>query len=231
MSTYVVSDIHGCAQTFRRLLNVIGLKRIDDVLVIIGDVIDRGPDSRGVIEAIIQMQRDGFDIRPIRGNHEEMLLMAERTGVFEDLATWLENGGEATLKSYGVDHPKNVPVEHLEFLEGLPYYRMTGKYLFVHAGLDFSLDEPLSVAGRTEMLWTRSEKVIPSRIGGRTLLTGHTTKTLDEIRKSLTTKHILTDNGCHLGTGFTDGKGNLVAVNLDAGELIVQPNIDGAWLP
>jgi serine/threonine protein phosphatase 1 len=64
------------------------------------------------------------------------------------------------------------------------------------------------------------------KIGGRTLVTGHTTQTLDAITKSLTTKHILTDNGCCLGFGFTEGKGNLVAVNLDTRELIVQPNID-----
>jgi len=225
MSTYVVSDIHGCAQTFRRLLNDIGLERTEDVLIVNGDLIDRGPDSKGVIEAILQMQRDGFNIRPIRGNHEMMLLTATN-GVFDDLLLWLHNGGDATLESYGVDHPKDITREHLAFLEGLPYYRMTRQYLFVHAGLDFSLDEPLSIAGRIVMLWTRDEKVNSRRIGGRTLVTGHSTKTLAEIRKSLTTKHILTDNGCCLGAGFTEGKGNLVAVNLDTGVLIVQPNID-----
>jgi len=227
MSLYVVSDIHGCCETFRQSLNIIGLKRTEDVLIVNGDFVDRGGDSKCVIETILRLQRDGFDVRPIRGNHEEMLLLAERTGVFEDLLEWLENGGDATLKSYGVDHPKDIPVEHLEFLEGLPYYRMTRQYLFVHAGLNLLLDDPLSVAGRIAMLWTRDNKVNSKKIGGRTLVTGHTTQTLDAIKRSLPTKHILTDNGCCLGTGFTEGKGNLVAVNLDAGELIIQPNIDG----
>jgi len=212
--TFVIGDVHGCSKTFKRLLEIVGLDRTD-TLFLLGDLIDRGPDSRGVIETILRLQKDGFGIQPIRGNHEEMLLLAERTGVFDDLLLWLHNGGDATLKSYGVDHPKDIPVEHLEFLEGLPYYRMTRQYLFVHAGLDFSLDEPLSIAGRIAMLWTRDEKVNSRKIGGRTLVTGHTTKTLDEIRKSLTTKHILIDNGCCLGAGFNEGKGNLVAVNLD----------------
>jgi serine/threonine protein phosphatase 1 len=225
--TFVVGDVHGCSKTFERLLDVARLDRTD-TLFLIGDLVDRGSDSKVVIEAIIQLQRDGFDIRPIRGNHEMMLISAARTGVFDDLLLWLHNGGDATLKSYGVSHPAEIPSEHLAFLEGLPYFRMTQEYLFVHAGLDFSLDDPLSVGGRTAMLWTRDSTVNPKKIGGRTLVTGHTTQTLDEIRKSLSTKHIWTDNGCHLGTGFTEGKGNLVAVNLVTKELIVQPNIDGA---
>jgi len=223
--TFAIGDVHGCSKTFKLLLDAIGLYRTDRVYLL-GDLIDRGPDSKGVIETILSMQHDGFDIRPLRGNHEDMLLLAERTGVFDDLLLWLHNGGDATLKGYSVDHPKDIPLEHLEFLDGLPYYRMTRQYLFVHAGLDFSLDEPLSVAGRIAMLWTRDGKVDSNKIGARTMVTGHTTHTLDAIKKSLTTKHILTDNGCHLGTGFTEGKGNLVAVNLDTRELIVQPNID-----
>lgn len=225
--TMVIGDVHGCSKTFNRLLDVIRLERTD-TLYLLDDLIDRGPDSKGVIESILLLQQDRFNIRPLRGNHEELLLLAESTGVFEDLLEWLENGGDATLKSYGVTHPKNIPVDHLNFLEDLPYYRITRQHLLVHAGLDFSLDEPLSVAGRIAMLWTRDGKVNSKKIGDRTMVTGHTTRTLDEIKKSLTSNHILTDNGCHLGTGFTEGKGNLVAVSLDTGELIVQPNIDGA---
>ena len=224
----VISDIHGCSRTFNQLLDVIGLERTD-TLYLIGDYIDRGPDSRGVIETMLRLQKDGFCVQPIRGNHEEMMLLAIRSGVFEDLEEWQENGGDGTLKSYGVSHPKDIPREHLRFLEELPYYRMTRQYLFVHAGLDFSLDDPLSIAGRVAMLWTRDEKVDSRKIGGRALVSGHTTQSLDAIRRSLTTKHILTDNGCCLGAEFSGkGKGNLVAVNLDTGEWIAQPNIDEA---
>ena len=225
--TFVIGDIHGCSKTFNRLLDVIGLEPTDS-LYLLGDYIDRGPDSRGVIETILRLQKDGFGVQPIRGNHEEMMLLAIRSGVFEDLLEWLENGGDATLNSYDADLPKDIPREHLRFLEELPYYRTTRQHLFVHAGLDFSLDEPLAIAGRVAMLWIRDGKVNSKKIGGRTLVTGHTKQSLDAIQRSITTKHILTDNGCHLGTEFSGkGKGNLVAVNLDTGELIVQPNIDG----
>lgn len=225
--TLVIGDIHGCSKTLSCLLAAIRLEPTD-TLYLLGDYIDRGPDSRGVIDIILMLQNEGFDIRPIRGNHEEMMLLAIRSGIFEDLLDWLENGGDATLKSYDVDHPKDIDREHLRFLEELPYYRTTRQYLFVHAGLDFSLDHPLSEAGRTAMLWTRDSKVNSKMIGGRTLVTGHSTRTLNEIRNSLTTDHILTDNGCCLGSEFNSkGKGNLVAINLDTGELTVQPNIDG----
>jgi serine/threonine protein phosphatase 1 len=192
-----------------------------------GDFIDRGPDSRGVIDTIIQLLKDGFDIRPIRGNHEEMMLLAIQSEVFEDMLGWMENGGTQTLMSYGVDHPNDIPREHLRFMEEIPYYRMTEQYMFVHAGLDFSLDDPLSIAGRVAMIWTRDTEVNSRMIGGRTLVTGHMTQSLDAIKKSLSTKHMLIDNGCYLGSAFAaEGKGNLVAVNLDTREVIVQPNID-----
>ena len=224
--TLIIGDIHGCSRTLRRLVEMIELTR-DDTLYLLGDLIDRGNDSKGVIEAILALQKAGFDIRPIRGNHEEMMLLAIRSGVFEDLLEWLSNGENTTLANYGVEHLNDIAREHLMFLEELPYYRNTPQYLFVHAGLDFSLDYPLSEAGRTAMLWTRNGKVNSRKIGERTMVTGHSTKTLDEIKKSLTTKHIRIDNGCCLGSGFI-GKGNLVAVNLGTGELFVQPNIDMA---
>lgn len=222
--TLVIADIHGCSRTFNKLLDVIGLERTD-TLYLLGDYIDRGPDSRGVIETILQLQKDAFDVRPIRGNHEEMMFLAIRSGVFEDLLEWLENGGNATLKCYGVQHPQDIPNDHLDFLEGLPYYQISEHYVFVHAGLDFSIEDPFSVAGRIKMLWDRSGLVSPKKIGGRTLCSGHCTKKLDYIRKSLNTKHIRLDNGCVYGTGI-EGKGNLVAVHLETKKLIIQENID-----
>src|SRR5690348_12378540 len=110
--TLAIGDIHGCARTFRRLLEKVELDRAD-TLYLLGDLIDRGPDSKGVIEMILKLLEDGFDIRPIRGNHEELMLLAIRSGVFEDLLDWLENGGGSTLMSYGVDYPSDIPMEHI----------------------------------------------------------------------------------------------------------------------
>jgi serine/threonine protein phosphatase 1 len=198
---FVISDIHGCARTFNKLLDVIGLERTDS-LFLLGDYIDRGPDSKGVIDQVLQLSKAGFIILVCKGNHEDMLLEAARSGVFESLLEWLEIGGTQTLTSFGVDHPQDIPEEHLQFLESLSLYHVTDQYVFVHACLDWTLPDVFSKAGEAAMLWSRSEKVIPSRIGGRTLVTGHTTQTLDAIQRSLNTKHIRIDNGCYLWTGF-----------------------------
>jgi len=220
--SFAIGDIHGCARTLRQLLKVLGLAKTD-TLYLLGDYIDRGPDSRGVIETILRMQEEGFDLRPIYGNHEEMLLLAIRSsGVFE-LIEWLEQGGAATLKSYGVSQPQDIPRAHLDFLESLPLFRMTDGFVFVHAGLDFTIDDPFSAAGRTAMLWDRSGKVVPAKIGGRKVVSGHCTQTLDEIRKGLKNNHLRIDNGC-VYPGLP-GKGNLVALHLETGALIVQENI------
>jgi len=221
--TLVIGDIHGCARTFNILLDVVGLERTD-TLYLLGDYIDRGPDSRGVIETILQLQKDGFVVRPIRGNHEDMMLLAIQSGVFEDLLDWLENGGDVTLRNYGVQHPQNLPEEHLRFLESLPLHCVTDKFVFVHAGIDCTLADPFSASGRQHMLWDRTGLIDIGKLGGRKVVSGHSTRKLDDIKKSLKKNHIHLDNGVYL-SGF-QGKGNLVCVDLGTNELFVQPNID-----
>jgi len=223
--SFVIGDIHGCARTFSRLLDVIGLERTD-TLYLLGDYIDRGPDSPGVIERILRLQSCGFDIRPVCGNHEKMLLLAIRSGGFEAHPAWFqESGVVATLENYGVSSPEQIPREHLDFMESLPLYRMTERFVFVHAGLDFSLEDPFSPAGKKAMLWSRSEMAENEKVGGRRIVTGHTPRTLEVIVKSLTGHHLEIDNGCVYGTG-SPGLGHLVALNLETGCLFVQENIE-----
>lgn len=222
----VVGDIHGAALTFNRMLDVIGLERTDE-LYLLGDYIDRLDNSCGVIETILQLQKNDFQVFPTMGNHEALALRAIETNVYEDYLDWEDNGGGETLASYGIDRPQDLPLEHIEFLKSLPLYRVTDQYVFVHAGLDWELADVFSKAGEHAMLWSRSPKVTPSRIGGRTLVTGHTPQTIDTIRMSLSTKHIRIDNGNYLGERFK-GKGSLVMVDLNGREVISQKNIDMA---
>jgi len=155
-----------------------------------------------------------------------MLLEAVRSEVFESLLEWLVNGGTETLKSYGVDHPSQIPEKHLQFLESLPLYRVTNEFVFVHAGIDCTLNDPLSNSGRRHMLWDRSGIVDIRKLGGRKVVSGHSTRKLDDIKKSLKSNHIRIDNGVYL-TGH-EGKGGLVCVDLCSKELFVQLNIDMA---
>ena len=78
---FAIGDIHGCCKTFRRLLESLSLEKTD-VVYLLGDLIDRGPDSKGVVEAVICLLADGYDIRSCLGNHEDMMLLAVHKGVF-----------------------------------------------------------------------------------------------------------------------------------------------------
>ena len=122
--TFAIGDIHGCFEKLTSLLaacdQIRGLRSAQFVLV--GDYIDRGPQSREVMDFLVGSE--GKQDRPfvcLRGNHEEMLLRAadmERTD--RDLMNWWGNGGEQTLDSYGIDDPADLPSEHLDWIRALP---------------------------------------------------------------------------------------------------------------
>ncbi|MBJ6724058.1 metallophosphoesterase family protein [Geomesophilobacter sediminis] len=215
--TIAIADIHGCSKAFLSLLSKFGLNR-SDTLFLLGDYLDRGPDPKGVIETVLQLSRDGYDIRPLRGNHEQMFLDAL---VWEDRSLWLSNGGIATLLSYGVTDPGQIPEEHLGFIESLPLFAMTSTHVFVHAGLDLTLDDPFGAEGTEAMLWARETFGSLTKLGGRTLVTGHTPMDLERIRSSLGTWHIELDNGCVFNGGNVR-RGRLVAAVLETGQLFLQ---------
>jgi serine/threonine protein phosphatase 1 len=172
MRQLFISDIHGYALTFRALLQALKLKR-EDQLYLLGDYIDRGPDSQGVIDHIMQLQASGFQVNCLRGNHEEMLLesLADKD---EYLESWLYNGGHETLESFGVQEPAQIPRPYIEWIKALPYYIELPKAFLVHAGLEFTDGDPL--ADRDAMLWTRGwyDQLDRTWLGDRVLLHGHT---------------------------------------------------------
>ena len=217
-----VADIHGCAKTFRRLIFEVVCLNTSDKLYLLGDMIDRGPDSKGVMETIFELQGCGYDIRPIRGNHEQMLLTYIQEPHYKNLTRWFANGGDATLQSYGVTTPEELD-ELVGYLDALPLCQMTDSQIFVHAGLDFSLDDPLT--GEEAMLWKRGGDVDEAKLHGRVLVSGHTPVPLSEIRNLLGTSHIRLDNGC-VQAGPLPELGNLVALELESGVLHVQENIE-----
>ncbi len=126
-ATYAIGDIHGCLESLDQLLKKI-TPRPEDELVFVGDYIDRGPQSREVVDRLLTLpHRCVF----LMGNHERMLLDF-LAGEDEDI--YLENGGRATLASYGGD-PDDIPAAHLAFFHNLRPMYETPDYLFVHAGI------------------------------------------------------------------------------------------------
>jgi len=171
----VIGDIHGC---FRALLNLVQFANIteNDTLITLGDYVDRGPDSKSVVEWVMQRSRAGNCI-PLRGNHEIMMLAALQGEM--PLPQWLQYGGEQALKSYSIDgmagSPDDVSQEHVQFLtHELIDYHETKTHLFSHAG--FLANVPSHQQSNHDLFWERFDLVAP-HMSGKTIICGHTAQT------------------------------------------------------
>ena len=216
----VVPDVHGCVKTLRRLLEeTVRLERMDTVYLL-GDLIDRGPDPKGVLDYVLLLRNKGYRPVALRGNHEQMLLDAchDRS----DFRLWLMNGGTTTLESFGVEDACEIPLSYRHFLDNLPYYLILPDVVLVHAGINCAESEPFS--DYTAMLWSRDPAVDRQKLGGRRLICGHTACRRDEALTSLAGDRVTLDNGC-VYVGRT-GMGCLTALDLDAGTIVFQENCD-----
>lgn len=177
--TFVVGDIHGCVAELESLLDGLGLGA-GDTLACLGDYIDRGDDSRGVIDLLLETAtQTGLRTVFLRGNHEDMMLSwLGRGGTYGDV--WLRNGGDETLRSFGFPESRVSPDEvaaqldarYLEFLEALPYTFEVDDHVLVHAGIrpGRSLERQLP----DDLLWIRGEFIQAKHDLGRTVVFGHT---------------------------------------------------------
>lgn len=180
MARYVIGDIHGCSEEFRRLIDGLPLTPGDRV-VFLGDYIDRGPDSRGVVSYLLSLEQDykEIDFVFLKGNHEDMLLSyLGLSGRHGDM--FLINGGKATLASYGIRPGELnarhslalIPSSHLEFYGRLRNYHLMDDYLCVHAGV--RPQKPLAEQTDEELLWIRDVFIYRPHALPYTVLFGHT---------------------------------------------------------
>ena len=170
--TIAIGDIHGCREMLDSLLErcfrYAGERPLR--LVFLGDYIDRGPDSRGAIETLIDLQQSlPGRVVCLRGNHEVLLLDALAK---DDMGLWLFNGADTTLASYGVDHVAALPPDHLVWLAALTTSLDDGRRFFVHAGVD--PDRPLNDQSEHDLVWMREPFLSTRRDYGRLIVHGHT---------------------------------------------------------
>lgn len=165
--TFAVGDIHGCLDELRDLLDEIEARAPTGRVIFLGDLIDRGPDSRSVVELIMAgPQKPGWTWLTLKGNHEEMLLGA--VSGESDVDWWLMNGGEETVESYD----GTVPEPHLAWMRALPLILVERFRIFVHAGVDET--HPLDQQGEEIFLWIRRPDDHSGDYWGRHLCHGHT---------------------------------------------------------
>jgi serine/threonine protein phosphatase 1 len=173
-SIFAIGDIHGQHWRLVNLISRLPLSE-DDVLVFVGDYIDRGPDTNAVIEFLIELKHARPNTVFLRGNHEEMMLNA-RTGRFdpEIFANWITNGGAETLESYPKGRPwwDRIPAEHWSFTEATILEYWLGPYVFVHAG--FLPPDALWPWNEDPRLWVREEFLSSDHDFGAKVVFGHT---------------------------------------------------------
>lgn len=215
---FAIGDIHGCSQTFRKLISEGIRPTKQDHIYCIGDYIDRGPDSKGVIDFILQLRHEGYHIHTLRGNHEQMML--ESKGDRQARLDWYINGGDKTLKSFGVSYFEEMDPLYQEFFRRTRYCFQTPDFILVHAGLNFNRKDPYE--DRDAMLWIRDFKFDSKRIGGRTIIHGHTPEPLEMIINQKKKGMINIDAGCVYK--HKEGFGHLVAYNLTDREWIINKN-------
>lgn len=212
MATYVCSDIHGCFDKFKWMLEGINFDD-DDILYIIGDICDRGKQNVAMIEYV----RSKDNIVLLKGNHEQLLVdyynsIKDKTNWNDD--TWFRNGGYEThkeLKALGEDYISDV----VKYFEQLPSVLLIDHFVIVHGGFDIDgqvgvLEEVLNANTEYDVIWNREFIKGTSRIDGYTIVCGHT-PTLNFNTNCIVHKDgaILIDCGC-----VFDG-GNLACLRLD----------------
>lgn len=164
-----IGDIHGCATALQTLIDSIG-PTTDDTVICLGDVVDRGPDSRRAIEMLMELQ-DQCDFKLIRGNHEEMMLAVLQG---EPPHEWLRHGGVQTLESYGfVGDLSVVPDRHVEFLNAAFPLLEFSDHFFTHGNYDPSL--PFDEQTPEMLRWTSLIMSTPGpHVSGKKAVLGHT---------------------------------------------------------
>ncbi|MDR3422194.1 MAG: metallophosphoesterase family protein [Xanthobacteraceae bacterium] len=171
--TYAIGDIHGSLRMLRALIarcrQHAGGRPM--TFVFLGDYIDRGPDSAGVVRAVMDLQSEMPDrVVALKGNHEAMALDVIDGTAPADF--WLTQGGAETLRSYGADSAGKLPEDLVRWLRSLRLYYDDGRRFFVHAGIDPK--QPLDAQSKHDLIWIREPFLSDGRDHGRLIVHGHT---------------------------------------------------------
>lgn len=209
---FVIGDIHGCYEELQILINEIS-PTAQDTLIFLGDYIDRGLNSKAVLDLIIEL-KEKCTVIALLGNHEAMMrdsfLEQDADDRAQKVWAWYRNGGDVTLDSYMFDHSVLLDVgcvddmflptsleKHLEFINSLPTYHITDTHIFVHATP--YPNQPIEDQFETSLIWRRhsglDKKFNYCHQSGKTIISGHTAQK-DGLPLILSEKNIIIDSGC-----------------------------------
>lgn len=202
MRQLAISDIHGCAQTFRKLVDEVVQIQPDDELYLLGDYVNRGPDPWGVFDFIFELQERGLRVVCLRGNHEDRLIETYDRG----------------------ETP--VSLRYIKFIRSLKSYHEVGPFLLVHAGLNFSVPHPMH--DQVAMRWIRDwEHTLDlDWLGDRHIVHGHIRTPRTHIEQGVQARSpiIRIDSGCF--SLHESGQGHLCAFDMSNWNVYFQENVD-----
>lgn len=223
----VIPDVHGCSQTLQRLLEDKMNVTPQDQVFFLGDYIDKGKDSKGVLDYIIRLQLDGYQIYTLMGNHEQELMeVMEQAGSKEQILAYATKHKCLEL----LNNQHQLVARYTQFFAQLKYFYELDKYLLVHAGFNFEQANPFD--DKEAMLWIRNWQPNLKFLRGKQVVQGHNPTMLSEIMQRIEDKspRIKLDNGCVFLRELTSvekGKlGHLLCVDLDTQKITMQQNID-----
>ncbi len=233
---WVIPDVHGCVNTLKVLIENQIKPNKNDHLYFLGDYIDRGPDSKGVVDYIMELEANDYTITALLGNHEDYCINAfdedKKAKGFLGFRSksrvqkeWERYGGLQTMASFDVESPRDIPEKYIDWMRKLTHFVELDDFIIVHAGLDFSNDDPFQ--DKRAMIWIRDFKVDPERIKGKKVIHGHVPVNLEFIDMAINSssyKFIDLDNGVYYQRRA--GYGNLLALELTEMTYMVQSLMD-----
>jgi serine/threonine protein phosphatase 1 len=196
MPTYAIGDLHGCLRALEKMLDAVR-PASDDTVILMGDYVNRGPNSRGVIDRILYL-RNATRLVALRGNHDATMIAArEKDDLLEG---WLRMGGDATLESYPGRSLEGVPPDHWDFLmEFCRDWYETDGHIFVHASVDPKREMPDQ--STRELHWQRLDPKTKPHRSGKTVICAHTAQ--HDGRPVDLGHTICIDTGCVYGLWLT----------------------------
>lgn len=227
MATYVIGDVHGCYYSLLALLEQIELNKADRLLFV-GDLINKGPHSRKVVDLLMKMQDMGYQLQSVRGNHEQKLLDIEHNRSLSNINEYKRFYSASRSYAEFFTPAALLRPRYKQFFESLPYFIELESYYIVHAGFNCKKNEALQDTHSMMNIRNWHSDYNPEVLGGKSVIHGHQSVSLDETRARIamsSPRVVPVDTGC---VYFRKRRefAYLTAIRLSDNALYTQINLD-----
>ncbi len=221
MRQIAIGDVHGCLATLEALLDKLNFSKNDE-LILLGDLVDRGPNSKGVVDLIMRLNTEGYAVSSLLGNHDFHVM-----NCFEDKT--LSELDDMTFESFGGKTLIDT-TNYIRFFRKMPIFLEKNGFLLVHAGFNFT--QPDFLADKDAMIWERRwyDKIDYAQLGNRIILHGHTPTPVETVKEQVENidknQYLNLDTGACYTKKYKDGFGSLSAFDMTNRVFYTQKNVD-----